>query len=131
MPLCVSSEVTLSTIDETGWQLGSAEEFHLKDPTRFLIPSHHERCSLRVGDKVKLLFLFLQEDGRGEYILCERMWVVIKEVGDSRYVGILDSIPKTQGLLKQGDSIEFRPEHVASVFILINDPRHPDATEPN
>ena len=116
----------MGTIDEVGWMLGNAEAFHKSHPSEFQIPELSEREALRPGDKVKLVFLFWQNDKGEPYVLSERMWVVIQRVVDSKYVGVLQSDPVSAGRVKVGDLIEFGPEHVASVFFRKNDPRHPE-----
>jgi hypothetical protein len=53
------------SLDDDGWELESAEARHAEHPDKFLIPSLDERRSLRAGDRVKLLFLFITHDTRG------------------------------------------------------------------
>ena len=110
---------------QTGWELESAEERAAAFPDRFHIPSRDERDHLRVGDRVKLLFLFQNEEN-GEPILdCERMWVRVTNASQQAYAGVLESSPVTSELVEAGASIQFGPEHVATIAIGYTDPRHP------
>ena len=99
---------------------------HARHPEAFHIPSLEERSSLRVGARVKLLFLLMTSERGQPMVQVERMWCTIREVAGGRYIGTLDSIAATSGALQPGDRIEFGPEHVASVLIPHTDPRHPD-----
>ena len=111
------------TLARDGWELESAEERHQAAPT-FGIPSAEERSSLVVGQKVKLLFL-LAVPGRDGVVQCEKMWVMITEVVEGSYAGILESCPATSNAIEEGARVAFRPEHVSAVLIPKADPRHP------
>jgi hypothetical protein len=114
------------TLEDDGWELDDAEARHAEAPDSFQIPSREERTGLRVGDMVKLLFLFLNRQDDGSPIIdCERMWVTVLEVAGGRYTGQLESLPYTSKALAPLDTIHFGPEHVAAVFVRKNDPRHP------
>lgn len=116
----------MPTLDEDGWELDNAEELHARYPDRFQIPSREERTNLRVGSRVKLVFLLLIQRQGKPIIQGERMWCTIREVQEGRYVGTLDSDPATSQVLQPGDRIEFGPEHIAATLITRDDPRHPD-----
>ena len=116
----------MPTLDADGWELDSAEELHARHSDTFSIPSREERTTLRVGARVKLVFL-LRGTPHGQTVThSERMWVTVEKVQGGRYVGILDSDPATSQALQPGDRIEFGPEHVAGVLIPVTDPRHPN-----
>lgn len=116
----------MPTFETDGWELDNAEEKNLTYPDQFEIPSLEERRSVKVGQKVKLLFLFqLEEEGR-PVIQCERMWVRLVRVSVDRYEGKLLNKPYTSKLLRVGSVITFGPEHIATVLIPKTDPRHPD-----
>lgn len=70
----------------------------------FHVPSEEERTSLRPKDVVKLIF-----DDR------ERMWVEVCEVAAGRYRGKLLNKPAVLLTIRQGDLVDFGPEHVADV----------------
>jgi hypothetical protein len=116
---------TMPTLDEDGWELESAEERNVQYP-HFQIPDREERANLGPGRRVKLLFLFLDHSAPTPLASCERMWVTITGVRDSQYVGVLESMPSTSEVLKEGDVVEFDPEHIAAIMIPKTDPRHPD-----
>ncbi len=89
------------------------------------MPSYEERTKLKIGDMVKLLFLLVGEDETGPIVQRERMWVTVREVKGTGYVGMLESLPRTSDVLAPEDLIVFEPEHVAAVLIRKADPRHP------
>ena len=86
-------------LDEDGWELESTEERHADAPRSFGIPSREERTSLASGSRVKLLFLFMNEDDGKPIIDCERMWVTIVSVREGRYMGHLRSLPATSQVI--------------------------------
>jgi hypothetical protein len=116
----------MATLDDDRWELDNAEELHARYPERFHIPSREERTSLRVGARVKLVFLLLTQRKDQPIVQGERLWCTIREVVDGRYVGTLDSDPATSRVLRPGDRIDFGPEHVVSVLIPRTNSRHPD-----
>lgn len=114
--------------DVDGWELESAEERHALAPQSFHIPSRNERTALKLGQRVQLLFLMLVDGADPPEIQCEKMWVTIDRITSSGYLGILDSMPASSDALSPGDSVEFGPQHVCSVLITKDDPRHPEYT---
>jgi hypothetical protein len=109
--------ITEPDLATDGWALESAVERHLADPDRFNIPSAEERSSLRVGSRVKLLFLLVVQGDGNAPIQCERMWVTVTEVSADAYVGSLDSLPATSAVLQPGDIVAFIPDHVAAILV--------------
>jgi hypothetical protein len=106
----------MPSLDDDGWELESAEARHAEHPDQFLIPSLAERASLRIGDRVKLLFLFLTEEPDGTPIVqCERMWVTVSSSAEKGYVGTLESLPTSSEALSPGARVEFDPAHVAAI----------------
>ncbi|WP_162601236.1 hypothetical protein [Occallatibacter savannae] len=97
-----------------GWKLVSAEGRNAEYPSTFLIPSRDEREALVPGDGAKLLFdIQTSENG----IVMERMWVIVKSRTEEDYIGVLDSDPVSIREFgpHTGESITFRPEHIASI----------------
>jgi Uncharacterized protein conserved in bacteria (DUF2314) len=120
----------LPTLEIDGWGLESAEERHAAAPASFDIPSREERAAVPVGRRVKLLFLFMnQEEGR-PIIDCERMWVTVTSANDGQYTGRLESSPASSSVLSPGDVVTFGPEHIATVLIPKTDPTHPEYRAP-
>lgn len=76
----------------------------------FGIPHVIERHNLRVGQIVKLLFSF--PDGP-----VERMWVEITSVSNGSCCGKLSSHPLHRDIFQAGDTIDFKAEHVASIWV--------------
>ena len=115
-----------ATLLEDGWELESAQKRHAACPHKFHVPDDGELRNLESGDLVKLLFLFWEnDDPRNNRVTAQRMWVRIASTSESGLTGILESRPVRSSVLKPGDVIEFAPEHVASIFITRDDPRHP------
>jgi hypothetical protein len=95
------------------WSLDSAEELNERNPRRFFIPPTEQRRRLKVGDRVKLVFSV--NPRRPVAIGSERMWVEIRATHSGGYVGCLLDTPLVISELRQGDAVEFGPEHVASI----------------
>ena len=95
-------------------QLENVEIAHQENPRTYSIPRSDQRYTLLPGQIVKLVFL-LDRPAEGEP-KAERMWVEVKEVKGSHYVGVLDNDPKYITNLKAGDIIEFDPEHIAALY---------------
>jgi len=117
----------MAALEHDGWTLDNAERRRAEAPGTFHIPSQAERTSLRVGQMVQLLFLFLNEETDGSPIIeCEKMWVTIREASGRGYEGTLESLPVASTALAPEASIRFGPEHVSAVYIRKTDPRHPE-----
>ena len=95
------------------WSLLSAEARHAEHPDSFDLPSRAEREAIRPGQAAKLLFAIETAGDRG----VDRMWVVVTAAGDDGYSGVLVNDPgRASDLdLADGDSIRFKPEHVAAI----------------
>lgn len=101
-------------MEREGWTLESAVSRSEANPNTFLIPSQHERTTLKAGQGVKLIFWI---QGDEEFPVCERMWVLIEQcLADGNYVGLLESDPQTESDLRTGQRLVFGPEHVAEIF---------------
>ena len=95
-------------------QLENIEIAHQENPRTYSIPRSDQRYTLLPGQIVKLVFLLdMPVEGEPK---AERMWVEVKEVNGSHYVGVLDNDPKHITNLKAGDIIEFGPEHIAALY---------------
>jgi hypothetical protein len=109
---------SLSTIEENGWTLVSAEERAAVAPNTFQIPSRAARESLSAGDGAKLLFDI--ETREADCIIdrrVDRMWVIVKAKTETGYTGVLDNDPGVarNPKLQEGDLVAFGPEHVANI----------------
>lgn len=90
--------------------IDSAKEF----PRTFLCPSDREIQQLKVGDLVRLIFVFdirTEDNWRGE-----RMWVEISEITGKKYKGFLTNQPVYIKELNLGDSVAFGAENIATVL---------------
>lgn len=85
----------LAVLAADGWELRSAESSHAAHPTTFPIPDAERRRSLRRGEAVKLIFdqEGAEEDGTLS-VQGERMYVLVAERVDGRYMGLLTSTPQ-------------------------------------
>jgi hypothetical protein len=110
-----------ASLDKDYWELRSAEDESHKHPDTFHIPPQPARCSLQHGDAAKLIFDIEGEDEDGTVIIQgERMWVIVSEVGEGYYIGILDDEP---ALIETGDDVylcfgaevPFRAEHIIDI----------------
>ena len=99
------------------WLLGDAEEQHRARPRSFFIPSLEERESIAVGGLAR--FLFVVRDPVPEAPRAERMWVEVRDVEATEYIGVLQNQPLAIGYMAVGDLVRFGAQHV----IAINDPR--------
>jgi hypothetical protein len=89
---------------------------HAEAPDSFWIPSAEERQSLRVGNGAKLLFALADEAGDRLAAQVERMWVVVTEVTDDGYVGILASSPRSShAAVHRGSRVTFAAEHICDI----------------
>lgn len=103
------------------WELRSAEQNHAVHPDTFWIPSIDERKNLQVGQAAKLIFDIESEDQEGNiHVQGERMWVIVSEIINDEYIGILASKPTSfdpadEVYLCYGVEIPFKPEHVIDI----------------
>jgi len=57
------------------WEIDDAEARHRSAPDLHSIPPLVERCDVRIGERVQLLFLFQGSDEHGPFIQSEHLWV--------------------------------------------------------
>lgn len=100
-----------------GWFLRDSEATHEEAPDTFWIPSERERLSLKIGDLAKLVFEIWVDDPEKSASV-ERMWVIVSEVLEDGYIGILDNEPA--GIEKNddfwfGSEIPFGPKHIIQI----------------
>ena len=114
----MNQPISPPTISKNGWSLVSAEERALAYPGTFRLPPLTERHSLSPGDAAKLLFdIETKENGHVIDRGVDRMWVIVKVKTENGYLGILDSDPGVAEnlTLREGDQVEFGPEHVIDI----------------
>jgi len=78
-------------------------------PYTFYLPEPAEINILRPNDLVKLQFVGTTF---GFYNGIERMWVIINEINNDSFVGLLDNDPIWLDQLKAGDKIKFAKHHI-------------------
>lgn len=102
-------------LDEDGWCLENGVDYHALDSQTFAIPDAATRNALKPGDFAKLIFLIAVEDD--EEPITDRMWVVVREVADGGYFGLLDNEPDIDenDEFWLGTEVPFGPEHVIEV----------------
>ncbi|EOQ31128.1 DUF2185 domain-containing protein [Bacillus cereus group sp. RP37] len=91
------------------WYLDNVYELNKGAPYTFYLPSSEVLEKLKVGDLVKLIFVSKNEEEDGFH--GERMWVVITERNEKKFVGELDNDPYRLDL-KIGDKISFGIENI-------------------
>jgi hypothetical protein len=111
----------LPNIEADGWELRSGEAAHAKNPSSFWIPSLEDRKNLRRGLGAKLIFdIECVSDSDKLEVNGERMWVIVSEVHDDYFIGILDNRPASfdpsdEEYLVFGAEVAFRVEHVIDI----------------
>ncbi|MCW7552674.1 hypothetical protein NX722_08455 [Endozoicomonas gorgoniicola] len=112
----------LAKFKEDYWQLRNGEECHKEHPETFWIPSLEERQNLKVGDAAKVIFEIECETEDGEIIIeGERGYLIVSEVIEDKYIGILDFQPlcidkeDDDVYLQFGAEIPFSTEHVIDI----------------
>lgn len=102
-------------LDEDGWCLASAVDYHALDAEVFDLPDEAARTELKPGDFAKLIFLIAVEED--EEPITDRMWVVVREASDGGYFGLLDNEPDIDenDEFWLGTEVPFGPEHVIEV----------------
>ena len=102
-------------LDEDGWCLASAVDYHALDAETFDIPDEAARTGLNPGDFAKLIFLISVEED--EEPIVDRMWVVVREAADGGYFGLLDNEPDIDenDEFWLGTEVPFGAEHVIEV----------------
>ena len=94
------------------YELDNGEEMHADAPETFYLPPLDARNNLKPNDTVKLVFRIEHNNGFD----VERMWVDVKSVTSTGYIGILDNDPYCTEELKSGEIIEFKPKHVIQIY---------------
>lgn len=105
------------SLHSDGWELDNGVESHLAAPETFWIPDEAARQSLAIGDLAKLIFRISVDDPE-EPVKVERMWVIVREVKDGLYFGLLDNEPDTIAENDEfwiGTEVPFGPEHVINI----------------
>lgn len=102
-------------LDEDGWALESAVEYHQLEPETFDIPDEASRRGLQPGDFAKLIFVIAVEED--EEPITDRMWVVVREIVGDTYFGLLDNEPDIDenDEFWLGTELPFGQEHVIEV----------------
>jgi hypothetical protein len=113
-----SKNPQLSTLEQDGWCLESAEARHAATPDSFWIPPRLDRDSLKRGSLAQLLFqIAIPEDPDGEYNV-ERMWVEVRGRAGDMYTGVLRNQPASVAegeILDHGATVCFLAEHVIDI----------------
>ena len=106
-----AEEYPATVTNGVDWRLKDAEARSEAAPDSFFIPPRAKRESLRVGDRVKLLFEGTTNDGDE---VVERMWVEVVSVRSGTYDGELANKPSEIRSIRVGERVAFGPEHVAA-----------------
>ena len=93
------------------WRLEDARIRAAEGKYTFYRPGPAELSQVRVGETVKLIFLFERDEPKAPD--AERMWVIVESIdGQGGFTGRLDNEPRWIKDLKAGDPIAFRDIHV-------------------
>lgn len=90
-------------------------------PRHFLLPTEEELNNLKVGDKVRLFFVFNFEAADG--CRAERMWIELSAINGTQFTGYLTNKPLYIKDITTGELVTFERKHIASILL----PRWPDA----
>jgi hypothetical protein len=119
--LSYGSRVRMASFETDHWQLRSGETSHRASPERFWIPSAAERSGLTRGKAAKLIFEIEVEQVDGSVVVeAERMWVIVRDVLEGGYIGILDNKPVSfepaaDVYLRFGAEVPFASQHVIDI----------------
>lgn len=97
------------------FHLEDIEASHQANPRTFLRPNDDEIANLKIGEMVRLFFVFnfTTEDG----CRAERMWVELTEINNDSCKGYLTNQPAYIKDIQIGDIIDFKKENIATVHI--------------
>ena len=105
-------------IERDGWCLESGEAYDAAAPDTFPIPTVKERLNLQIGDFAKLIFRIHVEDVDDPFP-AERMWVIVSDIRQDGYTGILDNDPDAvaeNDLFWSGIELPFEACHVIQIM---------------
>lgn len=113
----------LPTLKDNGYYIICSKTTAEKNPDTFKIPSKEQIDAIEIGQCVKLIFTFINEEDEK---VSERMWVLVKHIiksnGQTRYVGELSNDPFSKNkYLNLGDTVYFRPQHIIDIHKKVND----------
>ncbi|WLR42302.1 DUF2185 domain-containing protein [Bacillus carboniphilus] len=91
------------------WCLDDVYTLNKQSPYTFYIPSPEVLDRLKVGDRVRLIFVNEEVDDDG--FRGERMWVEITQLNGTSFKGILNNEPYRLSL-EVGDEISFKRENI-------------------
>ncbi len=102
---------------------GNKPEFYLENavvlnkqfPRTFLIPTNQEILNLKIGTLVKLIFIMKKPLKNG--CQAERIWVKITNIESESFTGILDNDPYYLKSIGSGDTITFKAENIAAIYV--------------
>lgn len=95
----------------TSWHLEDVSEVALTHKYTFFCPSAEEIAKVRVGELVKLIFVFASEDPSAAR--AERMWVEVLSIGSTgEFTGRLRNEPRYIKDLSYDDLVSFDRRHV-------------------
>ena len=94
--------------EDYGYVLDNGEDLNREAPNTFELPSRQSREDLRPGDFVKLIFR-MSEPENSEFA-AERMWVQVKDVEGSKFVGVLDNDPYALTTIEVGHVVHFHSQ---------------------
>jgi hypothetical protein len=100
---------------EKSYYLENIYQTHKEHPRTFLTPTKQEIQNLKVGDLVRVFFVFNFQPDDG--CRAERMWLVLSKINGDEYKGFLTNQPVYIKDLQVGEEITFNTENIASVKV--------------
>lgn len=94
--------------------LENAAQKNHEFPRTFMIPSKDEINALKIGDLIKLIFVFNTPLENG--CNAERMWVKITDISNDLFTGTLNNDPYFLKSIKADAPITFKRENIAAVY---------------
>jgi len=86
-----------------------------ENPRQFLKPTAAELDNLKVGDPVRLFFIFNFKTADGCH--AERMWIEISEIDNDNFKGSLTNQPVYIKDIQVGDEVEFTRDNIATIIV--------------
>ena len=102
------------------WKLVDSRKLAKENKYTFYKPSKEITKNLKVGNIAKMTFEF--ESTNEEHPPAERMWVIITEINNDKFKGVLDNHPFYLHELYAGDEIKFEHRHIISHDLEMSEP---------
>lgn len=98
------------------YSLLDCKKMNIENPTTFEVPSVDEIDQIKIGDSVKLIFIY-PEPIQSPFGLTdsERLWVNVISIEQDSFQGLLDNSP-LHPALQTNMVVNFASNHIASIY---------------